>query len=104
MEIDLRKIKVPKYRPDGAYVTKTPPINSVASQRGFKLKDKVTGSIHTLTGKYARVSGYIVGFCGDDVVVYSKKDNAFYFVRGKNVFKDKHTWDWRRSLFNNPQW
>jgi len=41
MGIDLRKIKVPKYRPDGIRVTKTPEKGTKPYKKGFKLKEKV---------------------------------------------------------------
>jgi len=38
-----------------------------------------------LNRKWVRVTGYIVGFTRDDVLIYS--NNTFYWVDASNVFK-----------------
>jgi len=75
MGIDLRKIKVPKYRPDGIRVTKTPEKGTKPYKKGFKLKEKVYARTQALNRKWVSVTGYIVGFTRDDVLIYS--NNTF---------------------------
>ena len=80
-------MKIPKQRPDGAFIGDKPPNNSTAERKNFKVGDKVSGTYHDFSRMHMRVSGKIYGFVRNDVMLYDKELESWAWIDGKNVFR-----------------
>jgi hypothetical protein len=76
---------------------KVPPQDSPAWKRNFRLGDEVQADYASATTRM-RVTGIIVGFNRNDVIIKTSSSDDLFYIDGKNVFHKKY----RRRLNGGP--